>query len=257
MAIDVPVASPDVTRHRRTREHKFYVGVGLLVLLISLAGFGPSIIEPTNRTVPLPITALVATHALASSAWILLFIAQTTLVATGRTSIHRRLGLVGLLLAIVFVVSGCLVNIGEATRGFDLSGDLVPRGADLDPSFVLAPINTFGLFAVLVGTALWYRRRPDVHKRLMVMAMLGPLVGAPIAHLTGHYPILQAGNNALGLVTGVILLSLSAIHDRISYGRIHPASLWGGIGSFAWLFGFFAVVTPNQAWRDFTSWLIQ
>src|SRR5687767_1178812 len=152
MATSVAAASaPNVTTNRRASEHKFYIAVGAFVVLICLAGFGPSIIDPTGRNLPLPMTALVATHTIASSAWVLLYLAQATLVATGRTSTHRRLGVVGLLVGIVFVVSGFVTNIEEARRGFDLSGDLVGRDTAVDPAFILAPANAFGLFGVLVG----------------------------------------------------------------------------------------------------------
>ncbi len=227
-----------------------------MVILISLVGFLPSIAEPSNRNVPLPMTALVATHTFAGSLWVLMFLSQTILVATGRTATHRRLGVIGVLVAVVFVVSGFFMNIEEARRGFDLSGDLVRRGPATDPAFILATINGFGLFAVLVGTAVWYRRRPDVHKRLMVLAVLS-LTGAPVAHLIGHFPALQAGGGAIGPVSGLVFLSLSAVHDRLAYGRIHRVSLWGGIGAFAWLFLFFTFVMPSAMWRNFTMWLIQ
>jgi len=73
-------------------ERRFYIAVGILVVLICLAGFGPSIIDPTSRNLPLPMTALVATHAIASAAWILLFLVQTTLVATG---LYRHIAALG------------------------------------------------------------------------------------------------------------------------------------------------------------------
>lgn len=245
------------TPHRRASEHRFYVAVGILVGLICIVGFGPSIIEPAGRNVPLPMTALVATHSIAGSTFVLLFVVQTILIATGRTSTHRRLGVVGLLAGIVFVVSGVLTNVEEARRGFDLSGDLVRRGTVVDPAFILAPANGFGLFAVLLGAGVWYRRRPDVHKRLMALTLLGGIVGAPIAHLVGHYPALQVGGSVLAPLSNLVLLSLVPIHDRLTMGRIHPVSLWGAIGSFAWLFLFFTLVAPTSMWRTFTLWVIQ
>lgn len=73
----------------------FYVGVALLMILLNLVGFGPSIIDASKRNVPLPFTLLVTAHTILSVAWLLLFLAQTTLVATGRTALHRRLGIFG------------------------------------------------------------------------------------------------------------------------------------------------------------------
>ena len=41
--------------------------------------------ESFGRSAPLPLTPLVAVHAIVSSAWLLFFLTQATLVATGRT----------------------------------------------------------------------------------------------------------------------------------------------------------------------------
>jgi uncharacterized membrane protein YozB (DUF420 family) len=258
MGTAVAVASAStVTTKRRAREHRFYIAVGIVVLLICVAGFGPSILDPTTRNRPLPLTALVATHSIASSAWVLLFLAQTILVATGHTLTHRRLGLAALAVGIVFVVSGVVASVEEARRGFDLSGDLVRVGTAVDPAFILAPVNAFGLFAVLIGAAVWYRRRPDLHKRLMALAMLGPIAGAPVAHLVGHYPVLHAGGSILAPISNLVLLSLPAIHDRLTGRRIHPISLWGGIGAFLWILLFFTFVAPSAAWHNLSAWLVQ
>lgn len=254
----VAVAAGTTNTHRRhVNEHRFYAAVCVLAVGVSIAGFGPAILSPAGRAVPLPMTMVVAVHAVAASAWLALFLLQVTLVSTGRVALHRRLGLTGVVLAIVFVISGCLASVAEARRGFDLSGDLVPAGATAEAWFVLAPINGFVLFAVMFGMALWYRRRPDVHKRLMALTVLGAMLGAPIAHLVGHYPVLQAGGGALAPLANAAFLSLSAIHDRWAYGRVHPASRWGGLGAFAWLFVFFTFIAPTPAWRAFTEWLIR
>jgi hypothetical protein len=73
------------------------------------------------------LTPLVTVHAIVAAAWLLVFLAQATLVATGRTTIHRRLGIVGAVLTVVFVVVGYFTIIEEARRGFDLSGDIIRR----------------------------------------------------------------------------------------------------------------------------------
>ena len=102
----------------------FYVGVALLMILLNLVGFGPSIIDASKRNVPLPFTLLVTAHAILSVVWLLLFVTQTTLVATGHTDLHKRLGIFGALLAVAFVVVGCFTVIAHTRRGMDLSGDI-------------------------------------------------------------------------------------------------------------------------------------
>ena len=57
------------------------------------------------------------------------------------------------------------------------------------------------MFGVFVGAALFFRRRPAIHKRLMLLATVGPqLTGPPVIHAVGHWPALLPW-------FGVILLS--------------------------------------------------
>src|SRR5262245_36136817 len=90
--------APDWTGRRRRVDRWFYISAGLFMVLFGIAGFGPSIINQSSRNVPLPLTPLVTAHAIVSSAWLLLFVTQATLVAIGRTAVHRRVGIAGLVL---------------------------------------------------------------------------------------------------------------------------------------------------------------
>jgi hypothetical protein len=156
----------------------FYISVALLLILFNVIAFAPSIIDRSKRNVPLPLTPLVSVHAVLSVVWLLIFLMQTILVATGRTVIHRRVGMIGALVTVAFVAVGSFTVIAQARRGFDLSGDLsrLPPPPGADPVAAVAGQLFFLLtFAILFGAAVWYRHRPNVHKRLMLLAVLGGL----------------------------------------------------------------------------------
>jgi hypothetical protein len=88
---------------------------------------------------------------------------------------------------------------------------------------------------------------------------LAQAAGEPINHLVGHligtWPALRASGRTVGPLTTMLFLSVSAIHDRITRGRIHPVSLWVPIALFAWLNALAFVVLPSPAWREFAAWL--
>lgn len=237
----------------RSDARWFYVGVVSFVIAFTVAAFGPSLVDPSNRSVPLPLTPWVLTHTALSTAWLLLFLAQTILVAIGGTRIHRRLGITGGVLAVALVVTGLLMMIEEARRGFDLSGDLVPRGSSQTAAASLIVANAFVLFGLLVAGAFWYRRRADVHKRLMMLAILGPLIGAPLAHLVGHWPVPAF----VFPVATIGFLAIQPLHDRVVAGRVHPVSLWGGLLVFAWFSVFFVALAPTEGWNRFAEWLVR
>jgi hypothetical protein len=235
---------------RRPADRWFYVGVTSSVILLNVVSFGPSIIDPSARTVPLPLTSIDLAHVLVSVAWLLVFLAQVTLIATGRPAVHRRVGVLGVLLSGAFIVVTWLMLVEGAGRGFDLSGDLVPRGTTVDPGTFLAPAHALVPFGVFVAAAVWYRRRPAVHKRLMMLAMVST-TGAPVVHLIGHWQLAFL----VFPVSQIMLLSLLFIHDRRSQGRLHPVSLWGVV-SFAWTPLFFSLIAPTSAWHTFAAWII-
>lgn len=226
--------------------------MSLIAVAVVVAGFGPSVVNTAGRKAPL--TLMVGIHAGVFTAWLVLFFTQTFLVGKGRIAAHRRLGYAGAGLAVVMVVSGYATAIAMARRGFDLSGDL---NSATDPhGFLVFQLGDLVTFGTLVAAGLWYRRRPEAHKRLMLMATLGGLMLAPLTHLLSHFPAIQAIGGGIILVPLVMLLVCSAVYDRLSRGRIHPVSLWVPIAVFIWANLRAAVIGPSPAWRRFAAWLV-
>jgi hypothetical protein len=110
------------TRNRSRVRGWFYISAALFTILLSIAGFGPSIIDQSRRNAP-P-TPMVIAHGIVAGAWFLLFLVQATLVATRRVAVHRRLGMIGPVLAVVLIVLGVQTTIETTRRGYDPSGDV-------------------------------------------------------------------------------------------------------------------------------------
>jgi hypothetical protein len=232
-------------------DRRFYMAMAICAIVIAALGFAPSGLDPTARRGPL--TPLVAAHAAMSVAWLALFFVQTALAARRQIDLHRRLGAMTMLLAPVMIVSGYMVAIAMARRGFDLSGDL---GIDADPLLgLINPLGDLATFGILVAGGYWYRRRRDVHKRLMLLATVGGLMLAPLAHLIGHSP-LPREMAPIVLIAIAIFLFASAAYDRVSLGRIHPVSLWGATAILIWDLLRNIAIGPSAVWHQFAQWLI-
>lgn len=233
-------------------EGWFYTWVGVFAFLFCIAAFGPSIVHTEGRAGP--VTSLETAHGIAFFAWLLLFIVQTILARTANLALHRRMGMWSAILAAVMVVLGYQTTIAMGRRGYDLSGDL---GARSDPLAAMAfPLLDIFMFAVLFLAGYLYRRRSAIHKRLMLLAVTGALIPAPIAHLTGHF----AFSRNKGFLTPLIIaifLAAGAIYDRIKLHRIHPVSLWVALGIYLLDNLCFAVVMPSRAWHSVAAWLIR
>lgn len=252
MAATTP-AAPVLVHSPATTDGWFYTCVGAFALLFCIVAFGPSVVHPEKRLGA--ITALLALHGSLFFAWLLLFIAQTTLVRTGNLALHRLIGMWSAILAAALVVVGYQTTIAMGRRGYDSSGDLV--GARSDPLAAMAfPLLDIFMFAALFTAAYLYRHRGAIHKRLMLLALTGALMPAPIAHLTGHYAFLR-GEGFLTPLIVAAFLSAGAINDRIKLRRIHPVSLWIALAMFLLDNVCFAIVMPSGVWHTFAAWLIR
>jgi hypothetical protein len=229
-------------------ERWFYTAMAVLLIVISVAGFAPAMLNPASRREPL--SALAAVHGLLFFAWLGLFLIQAWLAANGRISLHRRLGITSILLLLLMVPSGFFTTIAMVRRGFDLSGDqkLGPGLLDVRTGSVFNFLDLLA-FTVLAACALFFRRRPTIHKRLMLFANI-QLMGAPLAHLLGHAGLLTGPAVVLSLV-GVCLAAVAG--DYVVEKRLHPLTLTLAIVSVAWLPIAGTVIGPSSAWHHFVD----
>jgi len=167
-----------------------------------------------------PITLMVHVHGLVMTAWILLFLAQTLLVAKRRTDLHRKLGVAGAFLAIAVVTLGI----------YTISNSILRHHPDANLRlFALLFVAFDGLSLLLFGglviAALRLRLRPQVHKRLMLMALvslLPPALGRFVAYFTrvGVFEVV------LGLMCAAVLSCI--VFDAVRYRCLHPTLIWSG-----------------------------
>lgn len=203
-------------------DRAFYSGMAIAMALAVFIGFARtyylSSYFGTNATLTGgPVSTVVHLHAALFTAWVLLFLVQTSLVATHRVAVHRRLGVAVAGLAALMVVAGTVIALATARRGGGPPG--------IEPlAFLVIPLGDMAVFSVLVTAALWLRRNKEAHKRLMLMAYLAILVAA-VARLPG---VLSLGPLGFFGLTFVPALVVAMIYDRVTRGRVHPAYLWGG-----------------------------
>ena len=231
------------------RDRAFYTGMAVVMALTVFAGFSSTyffrLTSGTPRTVSGgPITPLLHLHAVLFTAWVVLFIVQTTLVAARRVAVHRRLGLAAIGLAVAMVVVGFNTATASAARG------AAPPGVD-PIAFLVVPMFDIVLFAGFVTAALLRRRDKEAHKRLMLLAYVS-IITAGVARLPGLLPLgppVFFGLSLLFVVAGIG-------YDRLSRGRIHRVYLWGG-AILALSVPLRLAVSGTAAWRAFGEWLIR
>src|SRR5208282_1203920 len=98
-------------------ENHFFSAMAVVILASVFVGFARTYYLAGVFKAPLP-NLLIHIHGAVFSSWILLLIVQTSLVATGRVNLHRRLGLMGFALACLVVILGLLAATDSLGRHF-------------------------------------------------------------------------------------------------------------------------------------------
>jgi hypothetical protein len=235
-------ANPAITRRRR--ERWFYIGMSIALVITVFAGFARTYyLRPYFTAAPL--MPLLHLHGFVFTSWLVLFVTQTTLVAAHRTDIHRRLGLAGGVIAVLMVLLGVTTALIRANQG----ATPVPGVSPL--SFLVVPLGDMLVFAILVGAGFYYRRRPDVHKRLMLLATVS-ILAAAIARLP--FAIMQAGPPAFFGFTDVFVAAC-LVYDLITLRRIHRATALAGLLIVASQ-PLRLMLGGTHAWLSFAAWLV-
>ena len=211
---------------------KFYVMMAGVFVAIAFSGFfGTYWLQIARGT--FTGSPLLHLHGLLFSIWTLFFLSQALLVANRRLRTHRAWGLFGISLATAMLFTG----MGVGIEG--LHARLEAGYGDAARAFSIVPFTAVLLFATLVAAAIVNLRRPEWHKRLMLVATTALLQAAVARYFllaaTGGGPGMRPGlgpplpierTMAPALVV-VLLIVVAMVRDWRSEGRVHPAYWWG------------------------------
>ena len=215
--------------------------------LIAVTGFSRRYLLPLAAgTFDAP--AIVHLHAIITFTWVAFVILQTALVATGRTEFHRSIGLAGIALGTLLVFAATQVAILQLARELREGGPS-PR------EFVATLLSLPLLFTGLLGFAFSRTHRPEIHKRMMMLAtfvVLTPALARIIQLLDSSLSRL-ARNDLAGLVSDALILSAIA-YDVRTRGKPHRAYLGGG-GCILLVQVAVLLVRSTPPWYGYTSWL--
>jgi hypothetical protein len=234
-------SGPGAPPSRWRRDRRFFSGMAVAAALTVFIGFAPTYYL-NGLSGARPLSPLVHVHATVFTGWILLFVAQTSLIAAGRADVHRRLGVAGVVLGVVMLMVGYQVAV-EAAR----LGHTPPGWRPLE--FLSVPLGGLVSFGVLAGAGLHQRRRSETHKRLMLLATIALLIPA-IARMR----FIAGGGPPAGMAGTTLFVVACMLYDRLAHGRVHPAFLWGGL--FLLLTMPLRVATGRtEAWLVLARWL--
>jgi len=225
---------------RETRV--FHAAMAVAFLLTAIAGFAPTyFLRGVSQVHRGPLSPLLHVHGMVFTSWLVLLVVQTSLVARHRVDWHRRLGIFGAALAAAMVPLGVMVSIAGARHGL----------ATKEPealSFLIFPLGQMLLFGAFVGTALWNRRRTEIHRRFILLGT-AVLVTPAISRL----PFVK--NPVVSLVLTALFVVAAMVHDWKTRRRVSPIYAWGVAVVLASGPARFAL-GHTGAWQSFARWLV-
>ncbi len=190
----------------RLLQQYFYFWMALLFAAIVGIGFSRTV----NQNLFHPAIArprILWFHAAAFSAWILFFIFQSALIRTRNVKWHRFFGWFGAALGAVMVPLGITTSV--VMGRFDAA-----QLHQSDPAFLSIPFLDMLAFGVLLALAISWRKKPELHRRLLFIATC-MLLDAPIARFDYIF-----NNNLFYLCLDVVIL-LGVARDLLVDRRVH------------------------------------
>ena len=203
------------------RRPVFFLFMGMVAVFAVLGGFAKTFIIPASTgSFKAPLSVHI--HGAFAFSWVILFLIQATLIRLRNYRVHIILGSIGILIAIGTGITMLPVGMFVVERGL-LNGE-----GDSAYSSIFGIVTSAILFLSFVFAAIYNRRKPESHKRWMLLATI--FVIWPAWFRFRHYlPSVPRPDIWFGFVLADSFIVLAWIRDKIRYGKIHPVLLYGGL----------------------------
>lgn len=204
-------------------ERNFYAIAGGLFLLLTFLGFRHYLLggkHPDDSPIDPVILRVVVLHSSAVFAWFVLFFVQAVLISVQNRRLHMKLGWLGVAIGAAIAGTGPWVAIRGVQHTPDLRVFAWPY-----PRFLLIMLTEIVLFTVFVTIGVVNRKRPRIHRPMMLMACLCLLSGA-----TARTPFFRAifGVGAVGFFGPVAVIGAVLVLVRMAMTRRVDGWLAGG-----------------------------
>ncbi len=197
----------------------FYSAAAIVLLVFMLIGFGNFFRSgryPDNTELNADRRGLIIAHGIVMTLWMLLFTIQPILISKSNLRVHRMLGWFGAGLAVGVVVLGSWVWLSSFSP---VESDVLGFWGNTSVASEGFGISVFAVFAGFISVGVASRKRPAVHRALMLMGTLAIMTAAfdRIPWITSLYqasPITCFGPYIGPLTFGLLFLCTKSLVTR-------------------------------------------
>ena len=206
----------------------FYFSMALACAAVAFLGFAPTFFLPLAAG-KFSAPPSIHVHGIVFFSWSLYFVYQAWLPASGQVARHRSVGIIGVSLATAMTIFGF-------TAGVTMMKQSAAVGQTAGGiAFAIVPWTGILFFAVVFAIGIAMVRRPDMHKRLMLLAGIS-ILDAAVARWfmtflappgpPGPPPVAMAIPPAF---VAYLLLVVAIVHDWRTRGKPHAVYVIGGL----------------------------
>jgi hypothetical protein len=198
-------------------DRKFFLLYVLAAWGAIFVGFYPSVTRRYLGQADFPAPVILQVHVFAFTAWMCLLTAQIFLIRTGRHNIHKRLGVAGVVMVPILVITG----VGAEIVSQRFYSPKYPENLQ----FFIAPLVQMLVFLICATMALLLRRDSAAHKRLILLGTSMILVAA-YNRWWGDGLYQMFGDGFWGMIVHNfagpnVLMAIAIAYDAVSRGRLH------------------------------------
>lgn len=233
---------------------RFYFNMALACAAVAFLGFAPTYFAPLAAG-KFSAPPSIHVHGLVFFAWSLYFVYQAWLPASGQIGRHRSVGLIGVSLATAMTIFGFLAGVTSMQRSAAVGQ------TDAGIAFAIVPWSGILFFAVVFALGIAMLRRPEVHKRLMLLAGIS-ILDAAVARwfLTFLAPPGASGPPPVAVTippafVAYLLLVVAMVHDWRTRGRPHKVYVIGGLVLIA-IKLLNLPISTSHAWHAFAGGIL-
>jgi hypothetical protein len=227
-----------------TPARYFFAAAAVAMLAIMAAGFHPYYLRGegmAGRAIAPELATLVLVHGAAMTAWLTLFLVQSLLVPARKLRLHMKLGWAGVAIALVASGSGFMVAV-ESVRPVPA----IPFWGMTYRQFMLVMLIEVALFTAFVLAGVLLRKRPKVHKAMMLLASLSILAGATV-RMPVFFPVFgEAG--WIGIFGPVFALGAMFVVARSFLAGAIDRALVAGYGVMVAVYIAACELATSDAW---------
>jgi hypothetical protein len=213
VAVSVAAAPKSVDRPvalLRSWDRRFYVLITIVLIGIVARGFWPSYYGQIFSGGGRGRAWIMHLHGAVFTGWMALQLLQVGLVAAGRIGAHRRVGAFGIYYGALLFVVGLIVSFAAPVMHVRAGEWPIDQAA----GFMILPLVDMVLFGGFFAGAVFYRQKPEIHKRLILAATVS-VAFAAVARMQIQPP-------ALFYLAWISPMLLGMGYDLFSRKRVHP-----------------------------------